>query len=697
MTGRRRGVLSIGARIGMDDAAWTVTGFSGGGVFLTDQHGRVITVDVATVCARGIFDAADGPDRPVLAAGLLAGTAPEAVDRARWWEGHILEVLTGRGADAEPNSAPRRDYDPGVRTLAQREAAKAAELTALGPRPVSARTVRRRRQRYQARGLAGLVDWRSDRSRPVGNRVDPRVVEATRRVIADTVESSTRTVSHLRWRVEQALAAGYGSGVVAMPSRSAFYRLFDLLACGTHATGSARTRRSQASQPAAPFGVFTPVRPGELVQIDSTPLDVMVLLEDGVPGRVELTGMIDVATRTVTAAVLRPTTRSVDASLLLARTVTPEPMRPGWSDALAMSRSVLPHRHMLTIDERVAHAAAKPVIIPEMIVCDQGKVFVSHNFRSSCRLLGIDFQPTLDGSPAQKPHIEKMMGSVGTLFAQYVSGYLGSSVERRGRKPEAEPLWSLMELQGLLDEWLLAAWQNRPHDGLRDPVTVGNTFTPNEKYASLVQAAGYVHLALSAQDYIELLPATWRAINHYGVKIRYRTYDDEALNPLRRQPSGVADKRNLWEVHYDPYDVSRIWVRDHLDGTGWITLLWRHLSSAPMPFGELAWDHELARMRAQGDNPTEAEIAGAVSALLGRAHRGPGDGGSAVGKPSKRDRRVAARTRAAGSALPDQVPASPACPNELAGTEPHDDGGVAVGDVVPLEIFDARKEAERWW
>ena len=48
-------------------------------------------------------------------------------------------------------------------------------------------------------------------------------------------------------------------------------------------------------------------------------------------GRVDLTGMIDVATRTVTAAVLRPATKSVDASVLLARTVTPEPMRPGSS------------------------------------------------------------------------------------------------------------------------------------------------------------------------------------------------------------------------------------------------------------------------------------------------------------------------------------------------------------------------------
>jgi hypothetical protein len=301
-----------------------------------------------------------------------------------------------------------------------------------------------------------------------------------------------------------------------------------------------------AAKPGPPYGVFIAVRPGELMQIDSSPLDIAVRLDNGVSGRVEMTGMIDVATRTVTAVVLRPTTKSVDASLLLARTVTPEPMRPGWSQALAMTRSVLPHEHLLSVDERLAHAAARPVIVPECIVCDQGQVFISHNFRVSCQRLGIDMQPCHPGSPAEKPHIEKMMSAVATLFAQYVSGYLGSSVERRGRHAEREPLWSIHEVQQLLDEWVVASWQNRPHDGLRDPLAPGRRFTPNEKYAALVAAAGYVPVALSGEDYIELLPATWRAINHYGVKVNHRTYDGSELDPLRRQRSGVAACKDLW-------------------------------------------------------------------------------------------------------------------------------------------------------
>ena len=49
--------------------------------------------------------------------------------------------------------------------------------------------------------------------------------------------------------------------------------------------------------------------------------------------------------------------------------------------------------------------------------------------------------------------------------------------------------------------------------------------SPNEMYAALVAAAGYLPLALSGEDYLELLPVTWRAINDYGIRIDYRTYD----------------------------------------------------------------------------------------------------------------------------------------------------------------------------
>src|SRR6266702_233464 len=177
----------------------------------------------------------------------------------------------------------------------------------------------RRPPRREAGGLAGLVDHGvATRAAPFG-RADPQVVAAMRQAIAEAAEESSKTAAFVIWRTREILSAG---GIAAvLPSERTLYRLFATLSRGKHTSGSASTRRSLAGRPQGMFGQVHPAAPGELMQIDSTPLDVLALLDDGVTGRVELTGMIDVATRTVSAAVLRPTTRSVDASVLLARSL----------------------------------------------------------------------------------------------------------------------------------------------------------------------------------------------------------------------------------------------------------------------------------------------------------------------------------------------------------------------------------------
>ncbi len=683
--------LKIGDRVRFGGTVRTVIGLSGTVVRLADAGGALTEVTLAELVTAGDFERVGVWPSPLPPAGPLDGLPEAAVTEALWWERHIVEVLRGMPPDAPPGTAPKPEYDPWLVSLTRREQAKAAELTAAG-RPVSASAVKQRRRRYQAGGLAAMADRRAGRRTPPYGRADQRVVDAMRQAISEATDASTRTASYIFWRTGQILGAEHGTGAVELPSRASLYRLFSVLSAGRHTTGSARTRRSLAGRPDGPFSQLLVSAPGEVMEIDSTPLDVMVRLDDGLEGRVELTGMVDVATRTVTAAVLRPTTRSADASVLLARTVTPEAMRPGWPKALAMSASALPHRRLSDIDARLEAAAARPVIIPDTIVIDHGKVFVSRNFRASCAYLGISLQPARKATGTDKPHIERTLGSVASLFAQFVAGYAGRSPEYRGRRAGQQAVWSVLELQELLDEWIVACWQNRPHDGLRDPEHPGRAFTPNEKYAAMVEAAGYVPVALSASDYIELLPARWQAINAYGIKVCRRTYDSQELNPFRQQPSGVREHKNLWEIHYDPYDVSRIWVRDHWNG-GWITVFWTQLHRVAAPFGELAWDHA----RSGRPGATEEELADAVDGLLGRASREPGDPGREAGRAelTRRDRRVAARTKAA-RLVP--VPGAAAGQGEdmRAAAGSPDDGG-PLAEVIPMPIFDPFAEADKPW
>ena len=452
MTVSRPPALRVGAEVLVDGAVHTIIGLSGSQALLADVTGAESSVALAELLSAPGFRVVTRTPAALPPQGLLDSLPADTVDQARWWERHIVEVITGVPPEAGPEARPRPEYDPAACTLRQRELAKVSELTG-GGHAVPLSTFQRLRLAYEKRGIWGLVDRRAA-GRP-GARTDERVLQAIGQAVAEETNGSTGTVIRLRRRVEQILASQHGIDPSSvMPARATFYRLAGQISAGRHTFGSARTRRSLAKRPDGPFGTVTAVRPGEWTQVDSTPLDVRVVLDNGLVNRVELR-IIDLATRSIPAAVLRPATKAVDAALLLARSMTPEPMRPGWPDALRMSRSVLPHRRLTQVDRRLEHAAARPVIVPETIVCDHGMVYMSQAFRSACRAMGISLQPSHEGSPWEKGTVETSFSAVGTLFAQYVAGYVGSSVERRGENAEAGAAWSMVELQELLDEWLV--------------------------------------------------------------------------------------------------------------------------------------------------------------------------------------------------------------------------------------------------
>ncbi|MEU5540582.1 Mu transposase C-terminal domain-containing protein [Streptomyces sp. NPDC020362] len=194
----------------------------------------------------------------------------------------------------------------------------------------------------------------------------------------------------------------------------------------------------------------------------------------------------------------------------------------------------------------------------------------------------------------------------------------------------------------------------------------------------LVSRTGYLPVCLGGDDYIELLPVEWRKINNYGITLDYRTYDCRELGSCRRQPSGVDTKGNLWEVHYDPYDLSHVWVRDTRAG-GWITVPWTRLGAVSAPFADFTWRRARAVLAAKGaDDTDEDAIAVVIDDLLTRAESGP-------------DRRIAARTKAA-TAVPALPPARRE-PEPETDQEPDGDGEIA--QVIPFGVFDAFTDGSR--
>ncbi|NDU75479.1 DDE-type integrase/transposase/recombinase [Actinomadura sp. DSM 109109] len=654
----------------------------GTSVRLRSAGGRNSVVLLPFLLASPEFAVVDGEPFPeVEPLGLLDGLPSEVLAAAKEWERHIVEVMTGLPPDAEPGATKRPEYDPELHPLGERDQAKASELG------TTSRTIRTRRARYAAQGLWGLVDQRAVREWQATGRVDVRVVKAVQAALDAETNASTGTRSRLIWKVSKALEAEHGPGVVPLPGKTTFYRLIDTLSTGRHTFGSAATRRQLDNRPEGPFTPTLADRPGEQVQVDSTPLDVMVLLDSGVPVRADLTIAVDVATRTICAAVLRPEgTKAVDASLLLAKMLVPEPMRPGWSQSLAMSRSLLPHASLMDVDARMEAAAAKPVIVPDGVVIDGGKVFVSDTFMRACNRLGISVQRARPNTPTDKAVVEATFPSINSQFTQYLAAHTGSNTDRRGHRVEEQAAWTVPELQALLDEWLIAGWQHRPHDALRDPFFPRRMMSPNEKYSALVAACGYLPLVLGSEDYLELLPVKRRAINAYGIRIDYRTYDCRELWPHRRQHSGNTRMKGLWEVHYDPYELSQVFVRTP---DGWITVPWTHQAMVTGPFADFTWNLARQESAVRGlDNTNETEVARVLDELLTRAGQGP-----ARTPAERRSNRIVARTKVAAAT---HQPPSRQLTEQPDDPEPADDAGETSATVVPFGIFDAHAEAEKW-
>jgi hypothetical protein len=209
--------LGTGDEVRIRGVTHTVAALAGGSVHLVDPAGVTSVISLADLFSAPGMAALPSPRRaPLPPQGLIQTVPPALVEKACWWEQHIVEVLTGVSPEADRTVQPRPEFDPAARTLRQREMAKVAELKALG-HEVPLSTFQRLRRSYEVEGLWGLVDARVRRWLSAAGTVDGRIVEAVRRAVAEQTDKSTGTIGRLRRRVEKILVAEYGADAPLMP------------------------------------------------------------------------------------------------------------------------------------------------------------------------------------------------------------------------------------------------------------------------------------------------------------------------------------------------------------------------------------------------------------------------------------------------------------------------------------------------
>ncbi|MEW9533650.1 helix-turn-helix domain-containing protein [Microbispora sp. NPDC049125] len=572
---------------------------AGNEVLLRDGRGRMLRLALRELMvserARVIPDgpglAADDIDEP---ASVVFGQLTEAGrQRALETAAHVREMLTGyRSGSAElaAEGEPRQQYLPHL-PLTERYAAKAAELG------VGYRTVERWAAAFRDHGEAGLADNRRSTDGPHG-RADPRWVEAALEIMVEHTEESKPSRTMVIRRTEARLETRYGKGEVKPPSRAAAFRLLGELE-KRQPTFRLSTKRNRdiADRPGGVYGKLRPTRPGEYILMDTTRLDVFAL--DPVTLRwlqAELTVAMDWYTRCIVGIRVTPvSTKSIDASSVLYQVYRPRPAGRNWPAHAVWPEHGIPRAVLLdveAIEGPVAQAAgeirgaAGPALVPETIVVDHGKIYVSEHLASVCQRLGISIQPARLRTGRDKGPVERFFRTVREDLLQALPGYKGPDVHSRGVNPEADAYFFLDELEAIIREWIAVSYHHRPHDSLVDPHVPGLRMSPAMMFEHGIARAGYIEVPRDPDLAFEFLQVKWRTIQHYGVEIGGR-YNGAGLNPYRGQDSPyTGPHRGKWPIYVDPDDIAKVYFRD--PDQRWHVLNWEHAPALDMPLSEEA-------------------------------------------------------------------------------------------------------------
>ncbi|NUP48494.1 MAG: DDE-type integrase/transposase/recombinase [Catenulispora sp.] len=582
--------LGVGARLVYDGEAVevveTAATAAGNEVVLKDRLGRLVRVSVRELLFSDraqIVPTESGPsssDDEDLASVVLSRLKVE--ERARVLERaeHVREVRSGyRSGSAElaRPGEPRAGFDPELPKMA-RYRAKADELG------VSVRTVKRWVADFETNGEAGLVG--TPRGGNVLDRCDPLWVETAVEVMVEHVDQARPMQKTVIERTRARLIARFGEDAVAMPPKTKAYEALAELE-RRHPTFRLSTARNRdiAGRPREAFGRLRPTRPGEYLLMDTTRLDVFAL--DPVTLRwvnCECTVGMDWYTRCIVGFRLTPvSTKSIDAAAVLFQAYRPLPVMPNWPAGAVWPEHGVPRRVLLdpaAIDGPIVRAAG-PALVPETIVVDHGKIFVSEHLTSVCARMGISIQPVRLRTGRDKGPIERFFKTLRQSLLHTLPGYKGPDIFSRGVNPEGEAFFYLDELADKIRQWIAVDYHRAPHSSLVDPGVPGLRMSPTQMFAHGMGRAGYIEVPRDRRLALEFLETRWRTIQPYGMEVDGRRYNGPGLYHDGRpspHPGG------LWPVQVNPDDITRAYFRD-LDRQ-WHVLTWEHAPAGDMPMSE---------------------------------------------------------------------------------------------------------------
>ncbi len=289
-------------------------------------------------------------------------------------------------------------------------------------------------------------------------------------------------------------------------------------------------------------------RPGELVQIDHTKLDVVLVDEDQrLPiGRAFITVALDVATRMVIGLCI-----SLDPVGTL-------------STGLCLYHAMLPKDAWLK--ERDINNVWSSVGMPEALHFDNAKEFLGKTVQRFCEANDIRIEHRPLGVPHYGGHIERLIGTLNRAIHKIPGATFANIQERGDYDSEAYACMTLRECETYVAEWITGTYHRRVHAGLG--------CTPNAAFDRAMNSPDNPCFGKPLPSDLEkarldLLPWEYRTVQKTGITWDKLVYVGEVLGPYTNttNPDGTSkqfivarDPRMINQAYFFAPDVNEYYV-----------------------------------------------------------------------------------------------------------------------------------------
>ena len=285
--------------------------------------------------------------------------------------------------------------------------------------------------------------------------------------------------------------------------------------------------------------------PFDLVEIDSTPGDIMIVNEDRVCiGRPNICLAVDAATGLIL---------SIQLSL----------QAPREALTIRAFKDTMTARTDEYFDKYGIENRIRVVGAPQMVHSDQGSENSGYDLSRIVESLNMEWAKNTPGCPDRKPFVERMMREVNEFLHTLPGATTSKELPNRARIDKAmlEATLTLDELEAILIKWAYDVHAKKLRRGIHSPLRRAES--PTESWELLEWRVLGVKTPEEIRN-VFCSRTVERTLQRYGFEVEGVQFNDKD-GQLRRFISQVG-AGSKFEIRYDPEDAREIAVIHEEDG-----------------------------------------------------------------------------------------------------------------------------------